>query len=151
MKPIVLVWLIMWGCDATEDDFRSVRAEDAVAKTQNEPANEPPTNELASKEEWTVAPPARGEPKVPGPPYLHLNEDSKRGLFDKIRKFRWQVWEYEQAVIVEKTYLDHWLYWEQTWSHSRAGLPSSSNPHGGSGGLVCGDWGGDQKKAYVEG
>ena len=147
MRLIVIAWLILWGCRADQNDFRGVRTEDAVPKKQSRIANEP-VDEPTNEEEWTVAPPARGKPKVPGPPFPYLNEDSKRGLFDKIRKFRWQVWEYEQAVIVEKEYLDHWLYWERVWSHSHAGLPSSAIRSDGT--KICGDWGGDQKKVYAE-
>lgn len=139
MRLLVLAGLILWGC--RESEFKGALTDDAVAKTQSEPASEP-----VCEEEWTAEPPTRGEPKVPGPPYPHLNEDSKCGLHDKLRKFRWQVWEYEQAIEVEKKYLDHWLEWER----ERAQITIDGATHAWRNNpdmfFHCGDWGGDWKK-----
>jgi len=63
-------------------------------------------------EEWTAESPTLGKPKVPGPPYPYLEENSRRGLYDLLRKFRWAVW------IGHRSGLEYYtaaLQWYQNW------------------------------------
>lgn len=90
-----------------------------------------------SYDEWTAAPPARGMPKIPGPPFPYLNSGGKKGAFDQLRKFRWQMWEYEQAVTAERDYLNKWREWERNIPQStldRMGKIQKLNLN------ICGYW-----------
>ena len=148
MRLLLLAGLILWGC--SQGELKNTRS-DSVAKTQDEPpvgqADSQVDSQADCENEWTAEPPTRGEPKVLGPPYPHLSEDSRCGLFDKLRKFRWQVWEYEQAIMAEKKYLDLWIEWKDFWYEStfagRKRIDDNSGP-------VCGDWGEDWEKIYKE-
>ena len=67
-------------------------------------------------EEWTAEPPTLGKPKVPGPPYPYLEENSRRGLYDQLRKYRWMMWETERMLdriaAIELEWVENWEAWE---------------------------------------
>ena len=66
--------------------------------------------------EWTAEPPTLGKPKVPGPPYPYLEENSRRGLYDQLRKYRWLMWETERMLdriaAIELEWVENWEAWE---------------------------------------
>ena len=137
IRTLLLAVLVSWGCaDVAAPPKQFNNAADASADaTEEEAATLVQAPE--EQEEWTAEAPTLGKPKVPGPPYPHLNEDSRRGLFDTLRKLRWSVWEYEQAVRVERSYLHKWEVWTGNLS-----LNSFSDQYV----MRCGHWGGDWTK-----
>ena len=113
--------------DATEEKTTNLvqapeEQQEEQEEEQEEQAEEPqeeqeqPTPAPAkpfSYDEWTAELPTRGMPKIPGPPFPYLNSGGKKGAFDQLRKYRWDVWEYEQAVMIERDYLNKWREWER--------------------------------------
>ena len=118
-----------------EEEETEEEAEEEAEEEEEEEASVPAAS--FSYDEWTAAPPARGMPKIPGPPFSYLNSGGKKGAFDQLRKYRWQVWEYEQAVTAERDYLNKWREWERN-------IPQSTLDHMGKiqkrNLNICGYW-----------
>ena len=111
-----------------------------VKKDLNNPSS-PSISNVATPfnyDDWTADLPTRGQPKIPGPPYPYLNADGKKGIFDQLRKFRWDVWEYEQALTIEKEYLDKWLELERNISQETYDVFGSLSFI--SNAVFCGNW-----------
>ena len=66
-----------------------------------------------SYDEWTAEPPTHGEPKIPGPPYPHLEAGGKKELYDRIRRLRWYLWPEDRVVLLEEAWLKNWEEWEE--------------------------------------
>lgn len=67
--------------------------------------------------EWTAEAPTLGKPKVPGPPYRYLNENSRRGIYDQLRKYRWLMWDAERMLdrraAIDLEWVENWEAWEE--------------------------------------
>jgi len=132
MRSLLLAILVSWACAegvaprqrdntgnaipaATEEKTTNLvqAPEEQAEEPQEEQAEEEMTSAPFSYEEWTAELPTRGMPKIPGPPFPSLNSGGKKGAFDQLRKYRWDVWEYEQAVMIERDYLNKWREWER--------------------------------------
>ena len=142
MRSLLLaVVLVSWAC---AEGVAPPRPLDTADATEEKAATLVQAPEEQEQEEWTAAPPKLGKPKVSGPPYPHLNEDSRLGLFDALRKLRWLVWEYEQAVRVEQSYLRKWEVWIGNLSPKPTALDQFFVKR-------CGHWEGDWTKVLHEG
>ena len=151
MRFLLLAILVSWACaEGAEPPRQFDTAPNATADATGEEAATlvQAPDEQEEQEEWTAVPPKLGKPKVSGPPYPHLNEDSKRGLFDALRKLRWLVWEYEQAVRVETSYLQKWEGWAANWATSVSSTPGARSNIMWT---LCGHWGGDMAKVANQG
>ena len=97
----------------TEGQQESQEAQEEQEEQEEEQEDERMSTpaESFSYEEWTAEPPTHGKPKIPGAPFPYLEDEGKRGLFDRLRRLRWAVWEHELYVITKREWRRNWDDW----------------------------------------
>jgi len=97
-----------------QDDEEEPDEQDEDQMDEPEPDPEVSTpGSYFNYEEWTAELPTYGKPKVPGPPYPYLEAGGKKELFDRLRRYRWLVWEQEQTIDLEEAWVVNWEQWEK--------------------------------------
>lgn len=141
MRSLLLALLVLWGCaegvaprqydkapnasaDATGEEAATlVQAPEEQADEQEEQEQQEEQEEQEQMtatpaesfdyEEWTAALPTRGRPLIPGPPFPYLEAGGKKEIFDRLRRLRWVVWEYEKSVRARDAWIKNWEKWER--------------------------------------
>ena len=141
MRGLILAVLVTWGCaegvspprqfdkaaDATGEKAATlvqapVDREQADPQEEQEEQQEEEQEEAQMTstpaesfdyEEWTAELPTRGRPLVPEPPFPYLEAGGKKEIFDRLRRLRWVVWEYEKSVRARDAWIKNWQKWER--------------------------------------
>jgi len=153
MRNLLLaVVLVSWACaeglapprqldkaadataDATGEEAATLvqtpvdREQEAQRDDEQEEDPTPAPTSNFNYDEWTAALPTLGKPKIPGAPFPYLEDEDERGLYDRMRRLRWAVWEYERYVIVKEKWTDNWVRWLDTqYGTSKIGVTDDAS------------------------
>ena len=129
MRSLLLAILVAWACaegvapprqTPPQNATASVQApeeqseepqEEREEEQQEEPQEEQEAVKAFSYDEWIAEPPVLGEPKIPGPPFPHLEAGGKKEAFDHLRRLRWDTWLRERVVLAEEAWIENWEEW----------------------------------------
>jgi len=135
MRSLLLaVMLMSWACaeprqytqprptaDATGEEAATLveapgdreREEEQEEEQEEEEPEEPTPAPVKpfSYDKWTAEPPTRGEPKIPGPPFPHVEAEGKKGLYERIRRLRWDIWPMDRVLFSQEAWVKNWEEW----------------------------------------
>ena len=93
--------------DATEEKAATLVQAPEEQEQEEDPTPAPANN--FNYDEWTAPLPTSGKPKIPCAPFPYLEDKGRKGTFDRMRRLRCALWEYERYNAVRREWVRNWV------------------------------------------